>query len=202
MVYLQEYPAPLIPRKQRSTESVPSSETDKAGQTTLVESDDAIYRDFSVTMPERWAQEVVQTIFWDVNRETDQIESSRAPSTKPESYASWNCIMHGYGTIIDHPLGSRCYFYLYPNRLEWRRKEEGKSEVLRFSELVSVEEVKMKDKSCVSLRARGREPLLLKFDSNPELYQWMKELTNPHRDTRRKTLNTLNVNFVDKNDVS
>uniref|UniRef100_UPI00398E5A06 beta-adrenergic receptor kinase 1-like n=1 Tax=Pristiophorus japonicus TaxID=55135 RepID=UPI00398E5A06 len=88
--------------------------------------------------------------------------------------------MHGYLTIVGHPVAARCHFYLYPKWLQWGRKGDRMFQVLMMTDIEAVEEIQVKGKSCIELRARDKDPMVLKFDSDPELIQWMKQLRRPH----------------------
>ncbi|XP_067882238.1 beta-adrenergic receptor kinase 1-like [Heterodontus francisci] len=207
MVYIQEYAPPLIPPRKRLIDpALPSEDVDRES-ITLMESNVEFYRDFSVTIPARWAEEVVETIFWDVNEETDRAEAIRASKqhgsdSKTDIRVCWNCIMHGYISIMDSPLGSRCYFYLHPGRMEWKKKGDRRKQLLLLSDIESVEEIKLKEKSCLEVRIRGRDTLVLKFDTEPELFQWKKELCTTHIERHRSRQHNANVNFMEDTEAT
>lgn len=139
----------------------------------LLESDQELYRNFPLTISERWQQEVTETVFDAVNADTDKLEARKKAKNKQlgheegewgrvlrvslaASASPWlcpggpstdtlspgaaetdyamgkDCIMHGYMSKLGNPFltqWQRRYFYLFPNRLEWRG--EGESPVRR-----------------------------------------------------------------------
>lgn len=139
----------------------------------LLESDQELYRNFPLTISERWQQEVTETVFDAVNADTDKLEARKkaknkqlgheegewgrvfsgspgasaglwlcpggpsadtlSPGAAETDYAMGkDCIMHGYMSKLGNPFltqWQRRYFYLFPNRLEWRG--EGESPVRR-----------------------------------------------------------------------
>lgn len=149
----------------------------------LLDSDQELYRNFPLTISERWQQEVAETVFDTINAETDRLEArkktknkqlgheegeglwlswvptahvreekqTRVSGTRPRSWPgssqtripTWagplslslaadyalgkDCIMHGYMSKMGNPFltqWQRRYFYLFPNRLEWRGEGE------------------------------------------------------------------------------
>ncbi|XP_078392598.1 beta-adrenergic receptor kinase 1-like [Cetorhinus maximus] len=198
---MREYSPPFVSPRQLINDPPVLLEEVSTEHIMLTESDEEFYRDFSVTIPERWAQEVVETIFWDVNRETDEAEAAHASrhlgsDSTSETKICWSCIMHGYINLMDNPIGTRCCFYLYPRKLEWRKKGESTCQVLMLSEMGRVEELKMKGISWLRIQVRGKEPMLLNFDSKPEFYQWKKELSTPHMDPHHGGQRSFNVSFM------
>ncbi|XP_067833269.1 beta-adrenergic receptor kinase 1-like, partial [Heptranchias perlo] len=129
-VFLQEYQPPLIPPltkveipENKTTEDVESQ------RITLTGSDQEFYRNFCLAVPDRWEDEVTETVFQAVNRECDRMEaksSSKLRSPKGETGCKdvRKCIMHGDVSFLDSPLGTRCHLYLHPRDLEWRKKGE------------------------------------------------------------------------------
>lgn len=129
----------------------------------LLDSDQELYRNFPLTISERWQQEVAETVFDTINAETDRLEArkkaknkqlgheegvragvcrrgrgrglgarpSRVPalclSVRSDYALGKDCIMHGYMSKMGNPFltqWQRRYFYLFPNRLEWRGEGE------------------------------------------------------------------------------
>ncbi|XP_059498754.1 beta-adrenergic receptor kinase 1-like [Stegostoma tigrinum] len=77
-LYMQEYVPPQIPVREKLADSSLPTEDMESRRVSLVRSDEELYWNFAVTMPERWASEVVDTIFWDVNEAADQAETAEA----------------------------------------------------------------------------------------------------------------------------
>ncbi|NXP62498.1 ARBK1 kinase, partial [Chloropsis cyanopogon] len=161
MVFLQKYPPPLVPPRgevnaadafdigsfdEEDTKGikvpgtgaepggvgVPQPLTSTSHPAQLLESDQELYRNFPLTISERWQQEVTETVFDAVNADTDKLEARKKAKNKQlgheEEYAMGkDCIMHGYMAKLGNPFltqWQRRYFYLFPNRLEWRGEGE------------------------------------------------------------------------------
>nr|KAF6480778.1 hypothetical protein HJG59_010610 [Molossus molossus] len=87
--------------------------------------------------------------------------------------------MHGYMSKMGNPFLTQWqwrYFYLFPNRLEWRGEGEAPQSLLTMEEIQSVEEMQIKEQKCLLLKVRGGKQFVLQCDGDPELVQWKKEL--------------------------
>uniref|UniRef100_A0A8D2LS46 G protein-coupled receptor kinase n=1 Tax=Varanus komodoensis TaxID=61221 RepID=A0A8D2LS46_VARKO len=136
LVFLQKYPPPLIPPRGEVNAAdafdIGSFDEEDTKGIKLLESDQELYRNFPLTISERWQQEVTETVFDTVNAETDKLEARKRAKNKQlgheEDYAlGKDCIMHGYMSKLGNPFltqWQRRYFYLFPNRLEWRGEGE------------------------------------------------------------------------------
>lgn len=159
----------------------------------LLESDQELYRNFPLTISERWQQEVTETVFDTVNADTDKQEARKKAKNKQlgheEDYAMGkDCIVHGYMSKLGNPFltqWQRRYFYLFPNRLEWRGEGESPQSLLTMEEIDSVEETQVKERKCILLRIRGGKQFVLQCDSDPELVQWQKELRDAQRQAQQ-----------------
>ncbi|EGW07182.1 Beta-adrenergic receptor kinase 2, partial [Cricetulus griseus] len=102
----------------------------------LLDCDQDLYKNFPLVISERWQQEVVETIYDAVNADTDKIEARKRAKNKQlgqeEDYAlGKDCIMHGFMLKLGNPFltqWQRRYFYLFPNRLEWRGEGDSRSD--------------------------------------------------------------------------
>ncbi|NWQ82456.1 ARBK1 kinase, partial [Columbina picui] len=135
MVFLQKYPPPLIPPRGEVNAAdafdIGSFDEEDTKGIKLLESDQELYRNFPLTISERWQQEVTETVFEAVNADTDKLEARKKAKKQlghEEEYAMGkDCIMHGYMSKLGNPFltqWQRRYFYLFPNRLEWRGEGE------------------------------------------------------------------------------
>ncbi|XP_061458664.1 beta-adrenergic receptor kinase 2 isoform X3 [Rhineura floridana] len=141
-VYLQKYTPPLIPPRGEVNAAdafdIGSFDEEDTKGIKLLDSDQELYKNFPLVISERWQQEVAETVYEAVNSDTDKIEARKRAKNKQlgheEDYAlGKDCIMHGYMLKLGNPFltqWQRRYFYLFPNRLEWRG--EGESRALRF----------------------------------------------------------------------
>uniref|UniRef100_A0A8C3DAQ6 G protein-coupled receptor kinase n=3 Tax=Passeriformes TaxID=9126 RepID=A0A8C3DAQ6_CORMO len=196
MVFLQKYPPPLVPPRGEVNAAdafdIGSFDEEDTKGIKLLESDQELYRNFPLTISERWQQEVTETVFDTVNADTDKLEARKKAKNKQlgheEEYAMGkDCIMHGYMAKLGNPFltqWQRRYFYLFPNRLEWRGEGESPS-LLTMEEIDSVEETQVKERKCILLRIRGGKQFVLQCDSDPELVQWRKELRDAQRQAQQ-----------------
>uniref|UniRef100_A0A2D4FXI7 G protein-coupled receptor kinase n=3 Tax=Elapinae TaxID=42168 RepID=A0A2D4FXI7_MICCO len=197
MVFLQKYPPPLIPPRGEVNAAdafdIGSFDEEDTKGIKLLDSDQELYRNFPLTISERWQQEVTETVFDTVNAETDKLEARKRAKNKQlgheEDYAlGKDCIMHGYMSKLGNPFltqWQRRYFYLFPNRLEWRGEGESPQSLLTMEEIQSVEETQVKDRKCILLKIRGGKQFVLQCDSDPELVQWKKELRDAYQEAQQ-----------------
>ncbi|NXS59051.1 ARBK1 kinase, partial [Brachypteracias leptosomus] len=171
-----QYPPPLIPPRGEVNAAdafdIGSFDEEDTKGIKLLESDQELYRNFPLTISERWQQEVTETVFEAVNADTDKLEARKKAKNKQlgheEEYAMGkDCIMHGYMAKLGNPFltqWQRRYFYLFPNRLEWRGEGESPQSLLTMEEIDSVEETQVKERKCILLRIRGGKQFVLQCD--------------------------------------
>ncbi|KAL6034626.1 hypothetical protein STEG23_033814 [Scotinomys teguina] len=176
MVFLQKYPPPLIPPRGEVNAAdafdIGSFDEEDTKGIKLLDSDQELYRNFPLTISERWQQEVAETVFDTINAETDRLEARKKAKNKQlgheEDYAlGKDCIMHGYMSKMGNPFltqWQRRYFYLFPNRLEWRGEGEAPQSLLTMEEIQSVEETQIKERKCLLLKIRGGKQFVLQCD--------------------------------------
>uniref|UniRef100_A0A8C7T0E5 G protein-coupled receptor kinase n=1 Tax=Oncorhynchus mykiss TaxID=8022 RepID=A0A8C7T0E5_ONCMY len=159
----------------------------------LLDSDQELYKNFPLVISERWQQEVAETVYEAVNSDTDKNEARKRTKNKQlgheEDYAlGKDCIMHGYMLKLGNPFltqWQRRYFYLFPNRVEWRGEGESRQNLLTMEQIVTVEETQIKDKKCILLRIKGGKQFVLQCESDPEFVQWKKELTDAFTEAQK-----------------
>uniref|UniRef100_A0A6Q2YHB8 G protein-coupled receptor kinase n=1 Tax=Esox lucius TaxID=8010 RepID=A0A6Q2YHB8_ESOLU len=201
-VYLQKYSPPLIPPRGEVNAAdafdIGSFDEEDTKGIKLLDSDQELYKNFPLVISERWQQEVAETVYEAVNSDTDKNEARKRAKNKQlgheEDYAlGKDCIMHGYMLKLGNPFltqWQRRYFYLFPNRVEWRG--EGESRVrtcfqvlFLWCQIVTVEETQIKDKKCILLRIKGGKQFVLQCESDPEFVQWKKELTEAFTEAQK-----------------
>ncbi|CAB1318761.1 unnamed protein product [Coregonus sp. 'balchen'] len=167
-VYLQKYSPPLIPPRGEVNAAdafdIGSFDEEDTKGIKLLDSDQELYKNFPLVISERWQQEVAETVY-----EAD-------------------CIMHGYMLKLGNPFltqWQRRYFYLFPNRVEWRGEGESRQNLLTMEQIVTVEETQIKDKKCILLRIKGGKQFVLQCESDPEFVQWKKELTEAFTEAQK-----------------
>ena len=86
MVFLQKYPPPLIPPRGEVNAAdafdIGSFDEEDTKGIKLLESDQELYRNFPLTISERWQQEVTETVFDTVNADTDKQEARKKAKNK------------------------------------------------------------------------------------------------------------------------
>ncbi|XP_015221439.2 beta-adrenergic receptor kinase 2 isoform X1 [Lepisosteus oculatus] len=207
-VYLQKYSPPLIPPRGEVNAAdafdIGSFDEEDTKGIKLLDSDQELYKNFPLVISERWQQEVAETVYEAVNADTDKIEARKRAKNKQlgheEDYAlGKDCIMHGYMLKLGNPFltqWQRRYFYLFPNRVEWRGEGESRwynsplfvnlqQNLLTMEQIVSVEETQVKEKKCILLRIKGGKQFVLQCESDPEFVQWKKELTEAFTEAQK-----------------
>ncbi|KAA0704400.1 Beta-adrenergic receptor kinase 2 [Triplophysa tibetana] len=196
-VYLQKYPPPLIPPRGEVNAAdafdIGSFDEEDTKGIKLLDSDQELYKNFPLVISERWQQEVAETVYDAVNSDTDKNEMRKRAKNKQqgheEDYAlGKDCIMHGYMLKLGNPFltqWQRRYFYLFPNRVEWRGEGESRQNLLTMEQIVTVEETQIKDKKCILLRIKGGKQFVLQCESDPEFIQWKKELTEAFTEAQK-----------------
>ncbi|XP_063664483.1 G protein-coupled receptor kinase 3 isoform X2 [Pan troglodytes] len=196
-VYLQKYPPPLIPPRGEVNAAdafdIGSFDEEDTKGIKLLDCDQELYKNFPLVISERWQQEVTETVYEAVNADTDKIEARKRAKNKQlgheEDYAlGKDCIMHGYMLKLGNPFltqWQRRYFYLFPNRLEWRGEGESRQNLLTMEQILSVEETQIKDKKCILFRIKGGKQFVLQCESDPEFVQWKKELNETFKEAQR-----------------
>uniref|UniRef100_A0A671SX55 [beta-adrenergic-receptor] kinase n=1 Tax=Sinocyclocheilus anshuiensis TaxID=1608454 RepID=A0A671SX55_9TELE len=175
-VYLQKYPPPLIPPRGEVNAAdafdIGSFDEEDTKGIKLLDSDQELYKNFPLVISERWQQEVAETVYDAVNSDTDKNEARKRAKNKQqgheEDYAlGKDCIMHGYMLKLGNPFltqWQRRYFYLFPNRVEWRGEGESRQNLLTMEQIVTVEETQIKDKKCILLRIKGGKQFVLQCE--------------------------------------
>nr|XP_044988614.1 beta-adrenergic receptor kinase 2 isoform X2 [Jaculus jaculus] len=196
-VSLQKYPPPLIPPRGEVNAAdafdIGSFDEEDTKGIKLLDCDQELYKNFPLVISERWQQEVVETVYEAVNADTDKAEARKRAKNKQlgheEDYAlGKDCIMHGFMLKLGNPFltqWQRRYFYLFPNRLEWRGDGESRQNLLTMEQILSVEETQIKDRKCILFRIKGGKQFVLQCESDPEFAQWKKELTDTFREAQR-----------------
>lgn len=125
-VYFQKYTPPLIPPRGEVNAAdafdIGSFDEEDTKGIKLTEADQEMYRYFSLTISERWQQEIAETVFETVNTEADKTEQKRKAKHKQRFDADEkesDCILHGYIKKLGGAFAAvwqTRYAKLYPNR--------------------------------------------------------------------------------------
>uniref|UniRef100_A0A452U7J4 G protein-coupled receptor kinase n=1 Tax=Ursus maritimus TaxID=29073 RepID=A0A452U7J4_URSMA len=178
---MRPYPPPLIPPRGEVNAAdafdIGSFDEEDTKGIKLLDSDQELYRNFPLTISERWQQEVAETVFDTINAETDRMEARKKTKNKQlgheEDYAlGKDCIMHGYMSKMGNPFltqWQRRYFYLFPNRLEWLGEGEWKKELrdaYREAQQLVQRVPKMKNKPRSPVVELSKVPLVQRGSAN------------------------------------
>ncbi|XP_022106066.1 beta-adrenergic receptor kinase 2-like isoform X1 [Acanthaster planci] len=187
-VSYQKYTPPLIPPRGEVNAAdafdIGSFDEDDVKGIKLAESDQELYKDFPLTISERWQEEIAETVFEAVNGDADKQEAKkRAKKMDEGEYAMGkDCIMHGHILKLGGPFlnsWQKRYFYLFPNRLEWQgdgEKGVSSQNVLVMEHVLSIEETMVKGFKCIQLKLKAGKNCILRTESDPEYIQWKKEI--------------------------
>ena len=200
-VYHHRLTPPLIPPRGEVNAAdafdIGSFDDEETKHIRLDENDQKQYEGFAITLSDRWQAEITETVFEVINQDADKAEAKRARATRARNSTittmesdiaeKSDCIMHG----LMHKQGGafasqwqKRYFYLFPNRLEWRgddaSSDSSKSlNLLPFDSTTRIEETTIKNCKCIQIKytKMGQEKnYLFKCDSEPEHVQWMQEI--------------------------
>lgn len=155
----------------------------------LDQSDQDQYKDFSITVSERWQNEIADTVFETVNQETDKIESKKKTKQKfkIDDEKESDCIIHGYLKKLGGPFSTNWqqkYCKLYPNRLELH-SDTGKPELIFMEQIeeINPEKQQVKEHLCIIMRLKGdRESVKVTLGTTDEIAikEWLCELCRTH----------------------
>ncbi|KAK1119343.1 G protein-coupled receptor kinase 1 [Melipona bicolor] len=192
-VYLQKYTPPLIPPRGEVNAAdafdIGSFDEEDTKGIKLTDADQELYKNFPLTISERWQAEVAETVFETINNEADKLENKKKAKQKQRFDADEkgsDCILHGYIKKLGGPFASAWqtrYAKLYPNRLELHPESTTTKPELVF--LDQVEEVSadlqhVKGEQCIVVRMRDAKIVL----TNPDeisLKEWALSLRSAHK---------------------
>lgn len=139
-VYLRRMPPPLIPPRGEVNAAdafdIGNFDDDEVKGVKLSEPDQELYKNFNITISERWQNEIADTIFEVVNQDADKAEQKKRAKLKVKldvDEKDSDVIVHGYLKKLGGPFTSAWqtkYCKLYPSRLElYPESLSGKPEV-------------------------------------------------------------------------
>ncbi|XP_025195273.1 G protein-coupled receptor kinase 1 isoform X1 [Melanaphis sacchari] len=197
-VYMQKYTPPLIPPRGEVNAAdafdIGSFDEEDTKGIKLTDADQELYKNFSITISERWQNEVAETVFETVNSEADKADQKRKSRQKKfneHNEEESDCILHGYIKKLGGPFASAWqtrYAKLYPNRLELHSDSGSvKTEVITLDQVleVSPELVIVKNEQCIVLRMKdGKDGKLVLTNSDEiGLKEWALSLRSTHKST-------------------
>jgi len=194
-VELLKMTPPLIPPRGEVNAAdafdIGSFDEDDVKGIKLSDTDQILYSNFNYINSERWQQEIAETVFDVINQETDKFEAKKGIKmnmTHIELTESSDCLLHGYLYKLGGPFQSQWqkkYFYLFPNRIEWRGEQtNSQKNLLPFEDIFIIEECTIKCFKCVKLVSRDQKEHILKADSETEYEEWVKEIRRAHEEAQ------------------
>lgn len=187
LVELLKYPPPLVPPRGEVNAAdafdIGSFDEDDVKGIKMTDQDQEIYKDFNLTVSERWQQEIAETVFKVVNEEHDKLEAKKKAKHQNSMTAEdGDRLLEGYlyklgGTLMSN--WPRKYFHLFPNRLEWRGEQAGQMpSLLCMENITGVEETHVKGFKCIkiSTNIRDNRDHILRAETETEFQEWMKEI--------------------------
>lgn len=197
MVYLQKYNPPLVPPRGEVNAAdafdIGSFDEEDTRGIKLDQSDQDQYKDFSITVSERWQNEIADTVFDTVNQETDKLEQKKRTKLKfkIDDEKESDCIIHGHLKKLGGPFQAISsawqvrYCKLYPNRLELH-SDAGKPELIFMDQIeeINPEKQQVKEHSCIVMKLKNdRDSVKITLGTVDEIAikEWLHYLCNTHK---------------------
>ncbi|VBB32427.1 unnamed protein product [Acanthocheilonema viteae] len=196
-VYLRRMPPPIIPPRGEVNAAdafdIGNFDDDEVKGIKLTEADSMLYKDFNITISERWQNEIADTIFEVVNQDADKAESKKRAKQRAKlgnDEKESDVIVHGYIKKLGGPFTSAWqtrYAKLYPSRLElYPESLNGKPELIFMDQIedvaVDLHNVKGEHSIIVKLKEGFKEQkLILTNQDEISLGEWHISLRTAHR---------------------
>ncbi|XP_068144802.1 G protein-coupled receptor kinase 1 [Drosophila tropicalis] len=196
-VYIQKYTPPLVPPRGEVNAAdafdIGSFDEEDTKGIKLNDTDQDLYKHFSLTISERWQQEVSETVFETINLETDKIEQKKKSKQKlhfDTDEKESDCILHGYIKKLGGSFASLWqtkYAKLYPNRLELHSESGNNKPELIFMDQVediSSDFILHKNENCIQIRINdgSRDGRIVLTNSDEiGLKEWASSLRSAHK---------------------
>ncbi|XP_065663895.1 G protein-coupled receptor kinase 3 isoform X2 [Hydra vulgaris] len=192
-VELRKLQPPLIPPRGEVNAAdafdIGSFDEEDVKGVKLTDTDQALYKDFNYVNSERWQQEIAETVFDVVNQEAKRVEAKNKSKNMELSVQNGDCLLHGYLYKLGGPFLSvwtKKYFFLYPNRLEYRGEQwHSQKLLLPLEDIQFVDEIVYKTFKCIKIHLKdNREQLVLRADSDTEYNEWFKEICKSYEEAQ------------------
>ncbi|MFH4974706.1 hypothetical protein AB6A40_001415 [Gnathostoma spinigerum] len=196
-VYLRRMPPPLIPPRGEVNAAdafdIGNFDDDEVKGVKLYEADNELYKNFNITISERWQNEIADTIFEVVNQDADKAEAKKKAKQKAKlnvDEKDSDVIVHGYIKKLGGPFTSAWqtrYGKLYPSRLElYPESLSGKPELLFMDQVEDVaselQSVKGENSIVIKLKEGFKESkVILTNQDEISLNEWHTSLRTAHR---------------------
>ncbi|KAK0421219.1 hypothetical protein QR680_015121 [Steinernema hermaphroditum] len=196
-VYLRRMPPPLIPPRGEVNAAdafdIGNFDDDEVKGVKLSEADSELYKNFNITISERWQNEIADTIFEVVNQDADKLESKKKAKQRSKMSVDEkdsDVIVHGYLKKLGGPFTSAWqtkYGKLYPSRLElYPESLSGKPELVFMDQIDDVhsdlQTVKGENAIVIKLKDGLKEAKVILTNSDEiSLKEWHTSLRTAHR---------------------
>ncbi|KAI1721220.1 protein kinase domain-containing protein [Ditylenchus destructor] len=181
VVYLRRMPPPLIPPRGEVNAAdafdIGNFDDDEVKGVKLTDADSELYKNFNITISERWQTEISETVFDVVNQDADKTEMKKKAKQKMKinlDEKDSDVIVHGYIKKLGGPFTSAWqtkYGKLYPSRLElYPESLNGKPEdeislkewhtSLRTAHRVSQELLQRMGRKAIKIYGVNHDPML------------------------------------------
>uniref|UniRef100_A0AC34RIV4 G protein-coupled receptor kinase n=1 Tax=Panagrolaimus sp. JU765 TaxID=591449 RepID=A0AC34RIV4_9BILA len=197
VIYLRRMPPPLIPPRGEVNAAdafdIGNFDDDEVKGVKLGEADSELYKNFNITISERWQNEIAETVFDVVNQDADKIEMKKKAKQKTKMNVDEkdsDVIVHGYIKKLGGPFTSAWqtkYGKLYPSRLElYPESLSGKPELVFMDQIEEVaaelQQVKGEQTIVIKLKEGFKETkVILTNQDEISLKEWHTSLRTAHR---------------------
>ncbi|CAD5222656.1 unnamed protein product [Bursaphelenchus xylophilus] len=197
VVYLRRMTPPLIPPRGEVNAAdafdIGNFDDDEVKGVKLAETDADMYKNFNITISERWQNEIAETVFDVVNQDADKIEMKKKSKQKAKLTADEkdsDVIVHGYIKKLGGPFTSAWqtkYGKLYPSRFEiYAENLGGKPDLVFMDQIeeVSADLQQVKGENAIVIRLRDgfkENKIILTNQDEISLKEWHTSLRTAHR---------------------
>lgn len=196
-VYQLRYPPPLIPPRGEVNAAdafdIGSFDEDDTKGIKLLESDQQLYENFTLTVSDRWQQEITETVFETVNNETDKLEMKKRPKRDDPCEKGTDVIVEGEILKLGGPFlnsWQKRHLRLYPNRLEFYQKNRDGGIQKNKVELITMYDIKEvchdfqklnKADNCIVMILKNETKLVITSQDKVLINQWKEEILGGFR---------------------
>lgn len=198
-VFLQKYTPPLIPPRGEVNAAdafdIGSFDEEDTKGIKLAEQDQDLYQNFTMTISERWQQEVAETVFDAINQDTDKLEQKRKqkPRIDDVDLDQTDCIVEGEVLKLGGPFlqtWQKKHLKLYPNRLEFYHKNRDGQITRAKVECILMLDIKevypefqklQKTDNCIVIVLKTENKIAITSPDKVLISQWKDEIINGHK---------------------
>lgn len=195
VIYLRRAIPPLIPPRGEVNAAdafdIGNFDDDEVKGVKLIDSDSELYKNFNITISERWQTEIAETVFDVVNQDADKIEQKkRLKRAMISDEKDSDVIIHGYIKRLGGPFTSAWqtkFAKLYPSRLEmYSESLSGKPELLFMDQIdeVIAELQQIKGENAIIIRLKDgfkESKMIITNQDEISLKEWHISLRTAYR---------------------